>query len=259
LAPVLLVARRMRALVLTLVGFLSVACGKTESTTVTADAGGHDSAIAEHQDAGRDSGVARDAAVVADGEVCVDVELSAEDQTCSEDSDCTLVGATGKVCTTYCCGGGVPANMKAAARINAQEAILAASVCPGGCPAGPHPRCVDGSCIACPPGFDPGPPACVDASAPDGATCINIDATYPGTCEKPSDCAAVQLGTVCSTTCSCAANTAIPAMWVESYQSDLGGITLENCHCPPAQATCVSGQCILCPSPGSPNPPMGCD
>jgi len=251
----------MRALFLTLVGCLSVACGKTErsvSATVTPD-GGHDSAIAEHEDAGRDSSVTRDAAVMADGEVCVDVEVSAGDQACSEDSDCTFVGATGKVCTTYCCGGGVPANITAAARINAQEANIKASVCPGGCPAGPHPRCVDGLCVACPPGFEPGPPACVDASAPDGATCINIDATYPGTCEKPSDCAAVQLGTVCSTTCSCQANTAIPAMWLESYQSDLGGITLQSCHCTPAQATCAAGQCILCPSPGTPNPPMGCE
>jgi hypothetical protein len=246
----------MRAFFLTLVGCLSVACGETEPSvtgTLTLDGGGHDGAIAEHPDARRDSRAARDAAVTADGEVCVDVEVSAADQACSEDSDCTFVGATGKVCATYCCGGGVPANITAAARIKAQEATIKASVCPGGCPAGPRPHCVGGSCIACPPGFEPGPPACVDASAPDGATCINIDATYPGTC------AAVLLGTVCSSTCSCEANTAIPAMWLASYQSDLGGITLQSCHCPPAQATCVAGQCILCPSPGSPNPPMGCD
>jgi hypothetical protein len=191
--------------------------------------------------------------------VCVDVELSAADVACNEDSDCAMIGATGKVCTTYCCGGGIPANTTAAARIQAQEANVTAAVCPGGCPAGPHPRCVDGACIACPPGFDPGPPACVDASAPDGATCINIDATYPGTCETPSDCAPVLLGTVCSSTCSCEANIAIPSMWLASYKSQLGGITLQSCHCTAAQATCVSGACILCPSPGSPNPPVGCN
>lgn len=246
---------------MTLVGCLSVACGKTEpsvSGTVTLDGGGHDSEIVEREDAGRDSSVVRDAAVTVDGEVCVHIEVSASDQACSQDSDCTFVGATGTVCETYCCGGGVPANTTAAARIKAQEASVKASGCPGGCPAGPRPRCVDGSCIACPPGFQAGPPACVDASAPDGATCINLDATYPGACEKPSDCAAVLLGTVCSTTCSCEANTAIPTTWLEAYQSDLGGITLQSCHCTPAQATCEAGQCILCPSPGTPNPPLGC-
>jgi len=254
------VLRRMRALLLGLVGCLSVACGKTELSALgTPDGGGRDSANAEHQEAGHDSGLARDAAVMTDGEVCVDIAVSAEDQACSVDSDCTFVGATGRVCTTYCCGGGVPANMTAAARIKAQEADIKPSACPAGCPAGPHPRCVDGSCVACPPGFEPGPPACVDASAPDGATCIRIEATYPGTCQQPSDCAAVQLGTVCSTTCSCEANTAIPAMWLASYQSQLGGITLQSCHCTPAQATCAAGQCILCPSPGMPNPPAGCN
>jgi len=245
-----------------LVACVSVACGKTESSlsgTVTLDGGGHDSAITEHEDAGRDSSAARDAAVATDAAVCVDIEVSAADEACSEDSDCTFVGATGKVCATYCCGGGVPANITAAARIKAQEAVITASLCPGGCPAGHRPACVNGSCIACPPRSEPGPPTWVDASAPDGATCINIDATYPGTCETPSDCAAVLMGTICSTTCNCEANTAIPTMWLASYQSELGGITLQSCHCTPTQATCAAGQCILCPTPGTPNPPMGCD
>ncbi len=245
------------------VACLFVACGgRSElfgSGTVALDAG-HDSAIAAQPDAGRDASVVRDATVTADGDgaVCVDIQISAADQACAADSECALV-PTGEVCTTYCCGGGDPVNLTAAARIEAQEAILPPSPCPGGCPAGPRPRCLGGSCVSCPPSFEPGPPGCVDASAPDGATCISVDATFPSiTCAVPSDCAAVLLGTICSTTCNCEANTAISATYLPSYQSLLGGITLQSCHCRPAQATCAAGQCILCPSPGTPNPPPGC-
>lgn len=250
LAPLLLIARGMRALCLTLVACLSVACGKTEASgPPTTDAGGRDSDVA--RDAGHDA---------PDGEVCVDIELTAADRACTYDSDCTLVGATGTVCITDCCGGGAPANTTAAGRVAMQEAVITNGLCPGGCPEGPHARCVDGSCVACPPGFQAGPPACVDASAPDGATCIKIDETFPGTCEKATDCTAVLMGTVCSNTCACEANTAIPTMWLETYKTDLGGIIpLTDCHCPAVQVTCAGGQCLLCPSPGTPNPPDGCD
>jgi len=233
---------------------LLVACGKTVPTALGIDGGAVDAGARE---AGRDA--SKEAASDADAATCVDVELQTGDTDCNVDSDCTLVGATGKVCFTECCGGGAVANQAAARRIQAEEAVIHNGICPGGCPAQGGTRCVDGTCIACPPGFRAGPPACVDASAPDGATCIHLDATYGAACQQASDCAAVLIGTICSTTCSCEANTAISTSWLAAYQSDLGGITLETCHCTPAQVTCVAEQCVLCPTPGTPNPPQGCD
>jgi hypothetical protein len=91
-------------------------------------------------------------------------------------------------------------------------------------------------------------------TAPDGATCVDIDvSTYDQSCERDSDCIPITPGTICTGECVCDVGATVNRSEETHYQAALSGLggTSGICACVSGPSPlCLNHKCTLCDGPG---------